>query len=358
MYLERSDLMDAKDLLSKLIELPGISGNEDQVSREIMNAFRPYCDEVTRDKFYNVYGKKKGSSVDGKPRIMLAAHMDEIGLMVKKIEKGGFIRFTNVGGVDQRILLSQEVLVHGKETLFGVIGAKPPHLQANDDNSKAIKMEDMAIDVGLPEDEVRKLVNVGDLITFKSPLISMEGELVNGKSLDDRASVVVLYQTMQELDRLKFYGEVYFVATVQEEVGTRGAIISTYELDPDIGIAIDVTHADTPDSSREDTFPIDKGPAIAIGPNLHPKLTQRLMDIAKENNVEFQIEVEPGPTGTDARSMQISRAGVPTVLLGLPLRYMHTTVECMSMNTIKKSAKLLALFIASIGEEWEQWLSY
>lgn len=350
--------MDAKEFLAKLIELPGISGHESQISQEIANAFKPYCDEVVVDNFYNVYGKKTGGAANGKPKIMLAAHMDEIGLMVKKIEKGGFIRFTNIGGVDQRILPAQEVWVHGKETLFGVIGAKPPHLQTQDETAKAIPMEDMAIDVGLPEEEVRKLVNVGDLITFKSPLISMQGEIVNGKSIDDRAGVVLLYQTMQELERLKFDAEVYFVATVQEEVGTRGAIISTYRLNPDIGIAIDVTHGDTPDASREDTFPLDKGPTIAVGPNLHPKLTQRLMDVAKENNIEFHVEVEPGPTGTDARSMQISRSGVPTVLLGIPLRYMHTTVESLSMNIIKKSAKLLALFIASMEEGWEQWLSY
>lgn len=350
--------MDAKEFLAKLIETPGISGYEYQVSQEIANAFKPYCDEVMVDDFYNVYGKKIGGVTDRKPKIMLAAHMDEIGLMVKKIEKGGFIKFTNIGGVDPRILPAQEVWVHGKETLFGVIGAKPPHLQTQAETDKAIPMDDMAIDVGLPEEEVRKLVNVGDLITFKSPLISMQGDIVNGKSIDDRAGVVLLYQTMQELDRLKFDAEVYFVATVQEEVGTRGAIISTYRVNPDIGIAIDVTHANTPDAPREETFPIDKGPTIAVGPNLHPKLTKKLMDVAKENNIEFHTEVEPGPTGTDARSMQISRAGVPTVLIGLPLRYMHTTVESLSMSTIKKSAKLLALFIASMEEGWEQWLSY
>lgn len=350
--------MDAKEFLAKLIETPGISGYEYQVSQEIANAFKPYCDEVMVDDFYNVYGKKIGGATDRKPKIMLAAHMDEIGLMVKKIEKGGFIKFTNIGGVDPRILPAQEVWVHGKETLFGVIGAKPPHLQTQSETDKAIPIDDMAIDVGLPEEEVRKLVNVGDLITFKSPLISMQGDIVNGKSIDDRAGVVLLYQTMQELDRLKFDAEVYFVATVQEEVGTRGAIISTYRVNPDIGIAIDVTHANTPDAPREETFPIDKGPTIAVGPNLHPKLTKKLMDVAKENNIEFHTEVEPGPTGTDARSMQISRAGVPTVLIGLPLRYMHTTVESLSMSTIKKSAKLLALFIASMEEGWEQWLSY
>ncbi|MFS8541295.1 MAG: M20/M25/M40 family metallo-hydrolase, partial [Tissierellales bacterium] len=321
--------------MAKLIETPGISGYEYQVSQEIANAFKPYCDEVMVDDFYNVYGKKIGGVTDRKPKIMLAAHMDEIGLMVKKIEKGGFIKFTNIGGVDPRILPAQEVWVHGKETLFGVIGAKPPHLQTQAETDKAIPIDDMAIDVGLPEEEVRKLVNVGDLITFKSPLISMQGDIVNGKSIDDRAGVVLLYQTMQELDRLKFDAEVYFVATVQEEVGTRGAIISTYRVNPDIGIAIDVTHANTPDAPREETFPIDKGPTIAVGPNLHPKLTKKLMDVAKENNIEFHTEVEPGPTGTDARSMQISRAGVPTVLIGLPLRYMHTTVESLSMSTIK-----------------------
>ncbi|NMA96267.1 MAG: M42 family metallopeptidase [Clostridiales bacterium] len=350
--------MNSKDFLKRLIDAPGVTGYEEVASNEVLKAFEGYCDEVKVDDFYNVYGIKRGGNSKDRPKIMLAAHVDEIGLMVKDIDKDGFISFTNMGGVDQRILLSQEVIVYGKEPLFGVIGAKPPHLQKDGERDKAVKMEDMTIDLGLSVEKVKSLVSVGDVITFKSPLVAMQNGLVNGKSIDDRAGVVLLLEAMKELDRMHFNADVYFVATVQEEVGTRGAIISTYGIDPDMGIAIDVTHGDTPDSPGEETFAMDKGPTIAIGPNLHPRLTQRLMDIAKEYKIDFQIEVAPGPTGTDARSMQISRQGVPTTLIGLPLRYMHTTVETLNMDCIKEAGRLIALFIASMEEGWEKWLSY
>mgnify|MGYP001267181452 CR=1 FL=1 len=350
--------METKQFLKELVEMSGISGQEAAVAQKIAKAFEPYCDDVRIDSFFNVYGKKTDMHLDGAPRIMLAAHMDEIGLMVRDIDENGFIKFTNVGGVDQRVLLSQEVIVHGKEDLFGVIGAKPPHLQNPGDEKKAVKMKDMSIDVGLPADKVKELVEIGDPITFLSPLVDMQGSYVNGKALDDRASVAVLLETMKELSRIRFSAEIYFVATVQEEVGTRGAVISTYQNRPDIGIAIDVTHGDTPDASKDDTVSMDKGPTIAIGPNMHPKLTQRLMDIADEYGIGYTTEVAAGPTGTDARSMQISRAGVPTVLLEIPLRYMHTPVETLNMETVKKAARILAAFIASMKEGWEEWLTY
>ena len=182
--------------------------------------------------------------------------------------------------------------------------------------------------------------------------------MVNGKSLDDRDSVAVMLEAMKELDRFSFNADVYFVATVQEEVGVRGATISTYGVNPDIGIAIDVTHGDTPDSPKEETNAMDKGPAICIGPNLHPKLSQRLMDVAKDYGLEYQVEVASGPTGTDARAMQIARDGIPTVLMEIPLRYMHTTVETLNMDNVKKAGRIIAFFIASMEEGWEEWLSY
>ena len=350
--------MDGKELLSRLIEIPGVSGYEDQISDMVRDTFRPYCQEVHQDAFYNVYGKKAGTKQGLGPKVMLAAHLDEIGLMVKDIDEKGFISFTNIGGVDQRILLSQEVYIHGKEKLFGVIGAKPPHLQGKEEAKKAVPVKEMVIDAGLDPKRLKELVSIGDLITFKSPLIDLNESYVCGKSIDDRAGVVMMYETMKELDKLVFAGEVYFVATAQEEVGTRGAIISTYSVEPDIGIAIDVTHGDTPDASKEETHNMDTGPVIAVGPNMHPKLTDRLMNVAKDNGIDYLIEVEPGLTGTDARSIQVSRQGVPTVLIEFPLRYMHTTVEVLNMDTIKKAARLTALFIASMGEGWEECLTY
>ncbi|MDN5277653.1 MAG: hypothetical protein PWR01_1618 [Clostridiales bacterium] len=350
--------MEIKDFLARLVAVPGISGNEEVAAQLIFQAFEPYCQEVRIDRFYNVYGRKTDVIKGDMPKVMIAAHMDEIGLMVTDIDERGFIRFTTVGGVDPRILLAQEVEVHGRQKLFGVIGAKPPHIQQREDAKKAIKIKDMAIDVGLPYEKVKELVNIGDAITFVSPLTDLRGQMVSGKSLDDRAGVAVLLQTMKELDALRFAADVFFVATVQEEVGVRGATISAYKVEPDIGVAIDVTHGDMPDAPRDETFSMNKGPVIAVGPNMHPKLTQKLMDVAKEYGMDYMVEVEPRPTGTDARAIQISRRGVPTVLIEIPLRYMHTTVETLNLNNIKQAARLLARFIASLKEDWKEWLSY
>ena len=350
-----------KDFLAELIEIPGVSGYEEEAAKRIAHEFSKFCDEVQTDSFYNVYGIKRGTAPlksGDRPKVMLAAHMDEIALMVNGIDEKGFLRFTNISGVDQRILLAQEVTVHGREKLFGIVATIPPHLQTADDAQNVIKMKDLCIDVGMPVEKVKKLVRVGDLITFNSPLISMQGSMVNCKSIDDRASVVMLAEVMKELDRLQYGAEVYCVATVQEEVGTRGAIISTYKTQPDIGIAIDVTHGETPDAPKEDTHAMDKGIVVCKGPNMHPGLTEKLLETASEYGIEYQIEVSPRPTGTDARSIQISRAGVPTILLELPLRYMHTTVETLNLDHIKSGARLIALFIASLKEGWQEWLKY
>ena len=350
-----------KEFLAELIEIPGVSGYEEQAAKRIAHEFSKLCDEVQTDSFYNVYGIKRGTAPlksGDKPKVLLAAHMDEIALMVNGIDENGFLRFTNIGGVDQRILLAQEVTVHGQEKLYGIVATVPPHLQAADDAQKVVKMKDLCIDLGMSPEKVKKLVRVGDLITFRSPLVSMQGSMVNGKSIDDRASVVMLAEVMKELDRLQYSAEVYCVATVQEEVGTRGAIISTYKTQPDIGIAIDVTHGETPDAAKEDTYAMDKGVAVFKGPNMHPGLTEKFLETAREYGIECQVGITPGPTGTDARSIQISRSGVPTILLELPLRYMHTTVETLNLDHIKTGARLIALFIASLKEGWEEWLKY
>ena len=180
---------------------------------------------------------------------------------------------------------------------------------------------------------------------------------MSAKSLDDRAGVAVLLESMKELDKLRFCADVYFVATVQEEVGSQGAAISTYRIAPDIGIAIDVTHGDTPDASRDETFARIK-PGYCSWAKYASPFDAKVMDTAKEYGIDYMVEVEPGPTGTDARAIQISRYGVPTVLIEIPLRYMHTTVETLNLDNIRKAARLLARFIASLKEDWNQWLNY
>ncbi|MEX0974326.1 MAG: M20/M25/M40 family metallo-hydrolase [Bacillota bacterium] len=305
-------------------------------------------DEIRHDTLGSVIGFKKGDGPGIRPKVMLAGHMDEIGLMVTKIEEKGFLRFMRIGGVDPRILPGHEVIVYGKRALTGLIGVKPPHLTPPHEASKAQKMEDLAIDLGMPEDEVRKAVTVGDIVTFKRQVTELMGDALSGKSMDDRAGVAVILVAMDELAKYKCPSDVYAVATVQEETGFGGGIATTYGIAPDIGIAIDVCHAETPGVPEWRTAVLGKGPVIALGGNIHPKIYAALDKAAKDLGMTPQLEPAPGATGTDAWPMQMSRSGVATGLISIPLRYMHTSVETLSVGDVEKSGKLLAKFIASV----------
>jgi endoglucanase len=346
--------MDYKELLKKLSESHGVSGHERGIYDLLKKEFEEISDEVLEDNFGNLIFKKKGTK--GKYKVMLAAHLDEIGLMVKDIDEKGFIKFTTVGGVDQRTLPSQEVIVHGKKELLGVIGSKPPHLLSSEDMEKAIKIEDMYVDVGLPKKEVEELVKIGDIITIKRDFRELLNDYVSGKALDDRAGIVVMAVCLDELKKLYHYHDIYAVATLQEEVGVRGATTSAYNVEPDIAIAIDVTHGKARGVSLE--IELGKGPAIGKGPNMHPAVYKGLVETAKNYNINYQVEPLPGPSGTDAWAIQVSREGVPTGLVSIPLRYMHTSVETGNMKDIISSGKLLAYYIANLPEELEGHLCY
>lgn len=348
--------MEIKDFLTSLSEGTGVSGHEGRVAEVAATVLAKYADEVTADKLGNVIALKKGEGNGPRPKIMLAAHMDEIGLMVTKIEEPGLIRFCQVGGVDQRLLPALEVVVHGKRDLDGIISVKPPHLTKPEEVDQAIKMEDMVIDVGLPADEVRSLVEVGNLITFKRDLLSLGESWVAGKAMDDRAGVAVLLGCLKHLAKLRHTADVYAVATVQEEVGLRGATTSAYGINPDIGIAIDVGHGEMPGLAEHESLGMDKGPAICMGGNIHPKVFAGLKAAATANGIDWQLEVAPAATGTDAWAIQITRDGIPTGLISLPLRYMHTPVETLALGDVEKAGRLLAHFIASVDQAFMEGL--
>lgn len=352
--------MELKKTLATLVNESGVSGSEMNVSKIIQNLFIKHCDDVKVDLLGNIVALKKGNKKNGKNiKVMLAAHMDEIGLMVKKIDENGFILFTNVGGVDYRTLLSQEVIIHGEKDIFGVIGAKPPHLQKESEKDQSIKMEDLYIDVGFTKKEVDKWLKVGDFISINRKLTSLHRDSIAGKAIDDRAGIVALLHCMKELENFNHQADIFFTATVQEEVGLRGAITSTYGIMPDIGIAIDVGHGTTPGVTAEDSIELGKGPAIGIGPNIHPAIDKKFIELAKEYKVPYQIEILPGGSGTDAWAIQVTKSGVPTGLLSIPLKYMHTSVELGNMEDIKLSGRLLALFIMSLNDvDMEEWLCY
>jgi endoglucanase len=280
---------------------------------------------------------------------MLAAHMDEIGLMVTTLDKG-FIRFVEVGGFDARVLLGQEVVVHGRRPLPGMIGSRPPHVLPSRERNKVIPQEDLLVDVGLPADEVANLIRTGDLITVRRPFVELRNDLVAGKAFDDRACVMVILVCLDVLRGMRHTWDVYGVATVQEETGLKGAMTSTFAIMPTIGIALDVTFGNQPGVSSAETMEVGKGPAIAFGPNIHPAIFERLEATAKAQEIRYQVEPVPGATGTDAWAIQVTQAGIPTGLISIPLRSMHTSVETLSVKDIERAGRLLAHFITGLDD--------
>lgn len=329
-----------RKLIEKLSDMRGISGYEHRITDEIAGMFAPYCDDVKIDALGSVIALKRCGK-EGAPSVMIEAHCDEIGLMVKSITDEGYLTFAAVGGIDERTLPSGEVVVHGKQDLWGVIGIKPDYLLKS---GKTVKMKDMAIDTGLAADKVRELVSVGDSVTIAQSVGKLGKKQYSGKSLDDRASVAAILTVMKNIKDAQLDVDVYAVAAVQEEVGCRGGKTTAYGINPDMAIAIDVCHGVTPDNS-ENAFEVGTGTVISVGPNLHPKLTEALFDIAKRDKIKVNTDVDGGDTGTDAWEIQTARDGIPTALLSIPLKYMHTSVETLAVSDVKATVSLLTEFI-------------
>ncbi len=343
--------MEVADLMGRLSEAVGISGYEDEVRSLVIDEFRRHADAVRVDAMGSVIALKRGHGPEPRRSIMLAAHLDEIGLIVTEV-KEGFLHFTTVGGFDARVLLGQPVVVHGRRKLPGVIGSRPPHVLSAEEREKVVPRDELFVDVGLPAAEVAKAVRVGDLVSIRRRYQRLRGDMVTGKAFDDRAGVASLVVCLDVLSGLKHSWDAYVVATSQEEVGLRGATTSAYGVAPDLGIAIDVGFGQQPGVSDSDSVPMGKGPVVAIGPNIHPGMLKRLEEVAKAVEIPYAVEAAPGSTGTDAWALQVAREGVPTCLLSIPIRNMHTPVETASLKDVTRTGRLLALFIAALDDSF------
>lgn len=348
--------MELKQLIKTLSDLRGISGFEYRINDKIEEIVKEYADDVYKDALGNVIAVLRCGK-DNAKSIMIEAHLDEIGLMVTGIDERGFITFTPVGGVDERILPSCEVIVHGQKDILGVIGAKPPHLQTASESGKSVKISDMAIDVGMSKKNVEKIVSIGDSITLSQSCGDLLSDSFSGKCLDDRAGVAAVITVLKNLKKSILDVDVYACFAVQEEVGLRGSKVSAFGINPDMAVAIDVCHAITPDNSK-DAFESGEGVVVTVGPNIHPKLVKRLLKTADEYNIKTDIEAEGGNTGTDAWSIQTVRSGVATALLSIPLKYMHTNVETLSISDVKATADLLTFLIQNLDDNTEEWLCF
>lgn len=348
--------MELQQFLQSLSQADGVSGFEENVADLIFQTFSPLVDSASRDQLGNLIFLKKGRKEDG-PRVLLCAHMDEIGLMVTKIEQSGYLRFTTLGGFDTRVLPGQEVIFYGQQPIHGIIGVKPPFLRNEEEKGRSLKLDDLFIDTGLSKEEVSSFIKAGSVAALKRNCFHLRHERYAGKAFDDRAGVVLLWQTLNELNRIYHDAHVYVVATVQEEVGIRGAMVSAYGIAPDIGVAVDVCHGDFPGAAEHEVSSMGEGIVVTSGPNIHPYLEKKLTGIAEEHNIPYQKDLSPGPTGTDAHAIQVSLEGIPTALLSIPLRYMHTSVEIVDLRDIKLGGKLMAFFVSALDNTFVEGLS-
>ncbi|QNU68577.1 M42 family peptidase [Ruminiclostridium herbifermentans] len=348
--------MNITENLQYLSELVAVAGFEKAASEKVAELFKGCCDYVEVDKFSNVICLKKGTS-DKAKKIIITAHIDEIGFLVRSIDEKGFVGIANIGGIDSKILLAQEVIIHGKKDVIGIIGATPPHLMKAEDSNKPVKINDLFVDTGFTGKELKEIVSVGDIVSFKSKFTIMNEQKVSGKSLDNRASVACLLMILENLKNIKHENDIIFVASTQEEASLVGVITASYSLMPDAAIVIDACHGDIPDLSKDYSSTPGKGPEISIGPNLHPKMVNKLFELGKEYSIPFQKMVEAGDTGTEAWATQVSTKGIPTALLSIPIRYMHTEVETLNIEDIKYTARLVAEFAKIGSTELEELIS-
>lgn len=341
--------------LQTLSETAGPSGYEREIAAVIAEMWQPLVETLTQDRVGNLIGVKPGQGATPRKRLLIAAHMDEIGLMVKQIvthQDQGFLRVTSVGGVDRRHLYGQLVTVHGKRELSGVLGGLPTSMLPESRRSRPYNYEDLVVDLGLPAADVQDQVNVGDFITFRQPLRKLQGKQVTGKALDNRASVTAVTHCLEYLQGRSHDWDLVVVATCQEETRLLGAYTSAYSQYPDAAVAIDVTFGKGPGAVGAGVFEVGNGPVIDMGPNVHPGMFRALQDAAKALEMNTHVGTHQRGSGTDAFGLQVARAGIPTGLISIPLRYMHTMVEVVDTADVERSGRLLGEFTARLNDDF------
>lgn len=348
-------MMVLAETLEKLSNACGVAGREEKVRNLMKKFLKPHVDEIREDKLGNAIGIKKGKKKA--PKVMLAAHMDEIGLLLKTISKEGFLRFAKIGGIDDRILLAQKVIVYTeKGPLLGIIGSKPPHIQKEEERKKVATYDELFIDIGAENlEEARKMgVRIGDPVGFDIKFAKVGKSIVVGKAFDDRVGCAVLVEAMKRLKKTSC--TVYAVGTVQEEVGLRGAITAAFGIYPDVGIALDVTVAGDVPGVKEVEAPIKlrKGPSLTVADSgliTHPKVLRLLIDAAEENKIPYQLETGL-PGSTDAARISLTREGVPSGVISIPTRYIHSPASMLSLEDAENAVKLTVVAIQKIPKNF------
>ena len=341
------------ELVEELCMTPGISGFEENIADIIERELKDVADDIERDAMGNIFATKKGSSKKA-PKVMLAAHMDEIGLMVKYIDDNGYLRFSKIGGINDQLLMNRTVVIHTENgDVPGVIGSKPPHITKAEERNKIVPYDKLFIDIGAKDkEEAEQMVTVGDPITFKCFFEEFPNDLVMCKALDNRLGCYVLIEVLK---RINTKATVCAVGTVQEEVGLKGARVASYKVDPDMAFALDVTLTGDYPGVQPEEAPVDvgKGPALifidASGRGIiTPKMIRDLLtSTGDKEGIPYQREVSDGGT-TDGSSIHLTREGIPTGVLSVPVRYIHSTVSVASMEDVENTIQLIVAAINSL----------
>jgi endoglucanase len=333
--------------LKSLISVSGLSAYEAPVARLIEAKWKPLVDEISTSRLGSLHALKRGKGKGTHPSIMIATHMDAIGLMVSRIVDG-FLHVDGIGGIDPRILPGTPVIVHARQELPGVIVMPPIKTLPDHGRDHAIELPHLLIDVGLLPARVASLVRVGDVVSFDTQPVELAGDVLSGHSLDNRASLAALTVCLEELQAKSHAWDVWAVATAQEEETLGGAATSAFHLQPDLAVVIDVTFARGPGASGWQTFVLGKGPTLGWGANLHPFLFEKFKELAERLEIPVSTDLTPSHSGTDAHAIQVAREGIPTMLVGIPLRYMHTPVEVIAIKDVLRAGRLLAEFIVGL----------
>jgi len=350
--------------LKSILSVSGVSAYEAPVAKLIEEKWRPLVDELTVSRIGSLHALKKGSgTVTGKrPALMIATHMDAIGLMVTQIVDG-FLHVTQIGGIDSRILPGSPVTVHASgggeiEELYAVVVQPPARALPASVGDNPVGLIDLLVDAGLTAKEADAKIRIGDLVSFATQPVELAGDVISGHTLDNRASVAALTVALEELQGKAHAWDVWAVATVQEENTLGGAYTSAFDLHPDLAVAVDVTFAKGPGASDWSTFPLGKGPTLGFGPNIHTHLFKKFKELADKLEIPYAVELVPRHSGTDTYAIQVTAEGIPSMVLGIPLRYMHTPVEVVSLKDIQRAGRILAEFITALEADFLERLTW
>ena len=352
-------MIDLSAFLKQMLSTAGLSGFEDPIRKIIREAWAPLTDELSVSKIGSLHGLKKGQGEEPHRRVLISAHMDAIGLMVTEIQDG-LMRITQIGGIDHRILPGQPVIVHGREDLPGVVVQPPGFLLPKDAGDGPVVMKYLFVDVGLRPEDAAEKVRVGDLVSYAQAPMELSGDAMAGHTLDNRVSVAATTLCLEALQSRTHEWDVWAVASVQEEETLGGAFTSPFDIRPDLAIVIDVCFAKGPEAADWRNLPFGKGVGLGYGPNIHPGFYDLVEEKAQALEIPFERDLMPKMSGTDAMAVQIVAEGIPCVVLGIPLRYMHTPVETVSIKDIQRAGRLMAEVVADLDSDtldqisWEE----